>query len=156
MGCEVVAFSGSTLKEAEVLSIGASACYTSESLRSAAFGRGLNILIVTTPIMPDWSVYTPLLASKATIFPLTIGPGLLSFPSMPLLLNGITIQGSVVSPRNVHERMLEFAARHSIKPIVQTFAMSREGIQQAFATLKEGNMRYRGVLVVPEKERLAE
>ena len=74
---------------------------------------------------------------------------------MPLLLNGITIQGSVVSPRNVQQRMLTFAARQGVKPHVQKFAMDREGIEEAFQVLKDGKMRYRGVLVVPEDKRLA-
>ena len=156
MGCDVIAFSETSSKEAEALSLGARACYSTESLKSAKLGRGLDVLIVTAPSPPDWSVYIPLLAPKAKIFPLTIDPGSLTIPSMPLLLNGITIQGSVVSPRNVHERMLDFAARHSVKPIVQKFAMDRDGILNAFEVLKEGKMRYRGVLVVPDEHRLTE
>ena len=46
--------------------------------------------------------------------------------------------------------MLEFAARHGIKPIVQTFPLNKEGIEQAFEKLEGGGMRYRGVLVAEE------
>lgn len=74
---------------------------------------------------------------------------------MPLLLNGITIQGSVVAPRNVIQIMLTFAARHGIKPKVEIFSMDKNGIEDAFSVLKDGRMRYRGVLVVPEEKRLA-
>jgi len=43
--------------------------------------------------------------------------------------------------------MLRFAALHGIKPMKQEFPMSVEGITQAMKTLKEGGMRYRGVLI---------
>ena len=47
----------------------------------------------------------------------------------------------------MHRQMLEFAALHSIKPIVMKFPMSEEGIEDAMGTLRDGKMRYRGVLV---------
>lgn len=153
MGCDVLAFSSTESKESDALFFGASAYYTTQSSKDAKIGRLLDWLIVTASAPPDWSIYLPLLAPKAKIFPLTIGPGNLAMPSMPLLLNGITVQGSVLSPRNVHERMLDFAVRHGIKPVVHRFTMNREGVEQAFGVLKEGKMKYRGVLVVPEQER---
>lgn len=47
--------------------------------------------------------------------------------------------------------MLEFAARHSIKPIIMKFPMNVGGIEEAMKTLDEGKMRYRGVLVPEDK-----
>ena len=153
MGCDVVAFSNSESKDADARSFGASANYTTQSLKNANIGPSIDLLLVAAPTQPDWSLFLPLLAPKAKIFPLTIGPGSITIPSMPLLLNGITVQGSVVSPRNSHGRMLVFAAGHGIKPIVHRFAMDKEGIEKAFEVLKTGKMRYRGVLVVPKSER---
>ena len=155
MGCDVVAFSSTEGKESDAHSFGARECYSAQSLKDAKHGPVLDLLLVTAPAQPDWSVYLPLLAPKAKIFPLTIGPGNVNLPAMPLLLNGITIQGSVVASRNVSERMLAFAARRGVKPQVHKFAMDREGIEEAFGVLKEGKMRYRGVLIVPEGKRLA-
>jgi D-arabinose 1-dehydrogenase-like Zn-dependent alcohol dehydrogenase len=66
---------------------------------------------------------------------------------MALIANGLTIQGSVVAARSVHNHMLEFAALHEIKPIIQKFPMSVEGIEDAMSTLRDGKMRYRGVLM---------
>lgn len=74
---------------------------------------------------------------------------------MPFLLKGITIQETVVASRTVIERMLAFAARHEVKPQVHPFPMDREGIEQAFVVLKEGKMRFRDVLIVPDGKRLA-
>jgi D-arabinose 1-dehydrogenase-like Zn-dependent alcohol dehydrogenase len=43
--------------------------------------------------------------------------------------------------------MLEFAAQHEIKPIMMEFPMTEEGITKAMDTLRDGKMRYRGVLI---------
>jgi D-arabinose 1-dehydrogenase-like Zn-dependent alcohol dehydrogenase len=66
---------------------------------------------------------------------------------MGLLLNGLRVQGSLVAARQIHREMLEFAAHHQIKPIVQTFPLNVDGITDAFNRLESGEMRYRGVLV---------
>ena len=60
---------------------------------------------------------------------------------------GLTIQGSVVAPRYIHKRMLEFAAQHGIKPVIETFPMTEKGIEEGLDKLSGGSMRYRGVVV---------
>ena len=42
---------------------------------------------------------------------------------------------------------MRFAAVHGIKPIVQEFPLTLEGVKEAFEKLENGQMRYRGVLV---------
>lgn len=69
---------------------------------------------------------------------------------VPLVVQGLTIQGSIVASRYVHKRMLEFSALHGIKPIIEKFPMTEKGIQEALDKLKDGSMRYRGV-IVPEE-----
>lgn len=73
---------------------------------------------------------------------------------MPLLMAGLTVQGSVVYPRNTHQRMLAFAARHNIRPQTQTFRMDKAGIVEAFGELAANEMGYQGVLIVPEESTL--
>ena len=65
---------------------------------------------------------------------------------MGLIAGGLTVQGSVVAARSVHRHMLEFAALHEIKPIIMEFPLNEEGITDAMQTLRDGKMRYRGVL----------
>lgn len=43
--------------------------------------------------------------------------------------------------------MLDFAALHGIKPIIEKFPMTQKGVQDALQHLTDGEMRYRGVLV---------
>jgi D-arabinose 1-dehydrogenase-like Zn-dependent alcohol dehydrogenase len=87
------------------------------------------------------------MAPGSTIFPLTVSFNNLSIPSLPLNLAGIRIQGVFISPRHVHNQMLQFSALHGIKPIIQTFPMSVSGIEDALKKLGEGRIRYRAVLV---------
>lgn len=44
-------------------------------------------------------------------------------------------------------KMLRFAAQHKIKPIVQEFPMTVEGIEDAMDKLEKGLIRYRAVIV---------
>jgi D-arabinose 1-dehydrogenase-like Zn-dependent alcohol dehydrogenase len=88
------------------------------------------------------------MASDSTIFPLSIDPtGTFQIPYMQWLLAGIRIQASVVAPRLIHRQMLEFAARNGVKPVMNKFPMTVEGITEAMEVLSSGKMRYRGVLL---------
>jgi D-arabinose 1-dehydrogenase-like Zn-dependent alcohol dehydrogenase len=52
--------------------------------------------------------------------------------------------------RNVHNKMLQFAAFHGIKPIIQTFPLNVEGIEEAMHKLEKGQLRYRAVLIAQD------
>jgi D-arabinose 1-dehydrogenase-like Zn-dependent alcohol dehydrogenase len=66
---------------------------------------------------------------------------------MPVLASELKIQGSLVAAREVHNEMLRFAAVHQIRPIIEQFPMTVDGITEAMTKLEKGGMRYRGVLV---------
>lgn len=87
------------------------------------------------------------MAPSGTIHPLTVSDDELNIPPMPLIMSGLKVQGSLVAARQIHKEMLHFAAVHGVKPIIETFDMSEEGIERAFGRLEEGKMRYRGVLI---------
>jgi len=44
--------------------------------------------------------------------------------------------------------MLEFAAKHDIKPTIEKFPMTKQGVVDAMQKLRDGKVRYRGVLEV--------
>ncbi|KAI7348205.1 hypothetical protein KC336_g22710, partial [Hortaea werneckii] len=73
--------------------------------------------------------------------------GEFTIPYMPALFNGIRVQFSVVASRYIHQRMLDFAALHNIKPIIEKFPMNEKGIKEAMDKLENGGMRYRAVLI---------
>ncbi len=43
--------------------------------------------------------------------------------------------------------MLDFAAKHNIRPWIEEFPMTDEGLNQAFDRLGSGQIRYRAVAV---------
>lgn len=81
------------------------------------------------------------------IYPLTVTDEDLVIPFLPVLIKEISFVGSCTSTPNSVEKMLEFAARHGIKPVLEEFPFTVEGISTALKKLSNGEMRYRGVLV---------
>ena len=62
----------------------------------------------------------------------------------PLLLGQKSIGGSPTGGIVRAKEMLEFCARHQIKPLIETFPMSK--INDAMQHLADGKARYRVVL----------
>jgi len=150
MGCDVVVFSSTDSKKAEALSLGAMEFYATKGVEKLEIGRPVDHFIVTASMNPNWSLYLPILAPMATIYPLTVAGGEFAIPHMGLISRGFRVQGSACASRGVHTKMLEFAALHSIKPIVQEFPLTLLGIEEAIGKLDKGQIRYRAVLVAPE------
>lgn len=69
---------------------------------------------------------------------MSVSEGNLEIPYIPLLLNGIRFQGSVVAPREIHEKMLRVASVHDIKPIIEKIPLNKKGVEQAFEHVDKG------------------
>jgi D-arabinose 1-dehydrogenase-like Zn-dependent alcohol dehydrogenase len=145
MGANVVVLSGSDRKKDEAFKLGAHEFIATKDVKEIKPSRPLDRLLVTTSAQPEWEKIIPAMAPGATIHPLSVDEGNFSIPYMPMLATGLTIQGSIVASRYIHNRMLEFAALHKISPIIEKFPMTEEGINEAMDKLGEGNIRYRGV-----------
>lgn len=89
-----------------------------------------------------------ILARTATIIPLSAPSTDISLPSTPVFFDGYKLQSSLVASRQVHDDMLAFSAHHGVRPVIEKFAFSEKGFKEALGKLKEGKLRYRGVLVV--------
>lgn len=69
-------------------------------------------------------------------------------PALPLVIGGYQVIGSAgAHPQSIKE-MLRFAARHEIKPTIEKYPMTKQGVEEALSKLREGRVRYRGVLEV--------
>lgn len=147
MGCQVVVFSGTENKKDEAFKLGATEFHATKGVKELKLEKPIDNLIVTTSSQPDWQLYLHVMAPGGIISPLSVDMNDLKIPYMPLLVNGLRVQGGIVSARQVHRDMLEFAAAHNIKPVKMTFPMTLEGVKESLKTLEEGKMRYRGVLV---------
>ena len=86
------------------------------------------------------------MTKPGTIYPLTVSDGDLEVPYTPFLFSGLRLQASIVAPRVMYERMLKFAAFHGIEATLQRYRLDEAGIERALADLREGKMRYKGVL----------
>ena len=169
MGCEVVVFSGSEDKREEAMQLGATEFYSMKGKQAGEvnIGKPIKYLLLCSSAQPDWSMYVfspssqlsemaltllncrylPFLAPHCTIFPLTVdGENPVNIALGPLNLRPIRIQGSAVASRTSIVKMLDFAARNNIMPIIQKYRMTVEGIEEALDVIQAGKMRYRGVL----------
>lgn len=146
MGCRVVVLSGSESKKEEAMRLGAHEFIATRGKTELKVSRPLDRLVVTTSFQPNWEQLMPILAPRAMIIPISVSSGNFEIPYMPMLVNGITVQGSLVASRLTHERMLEFASLHDIKPVVQLFDMTEEGILDAMDKLDKGKVHFRAVL----------
>lgn len=87
------------------------------------------------------------MAPNGTIFPLTVDFGTTPIPILSLIVGGKSIQGSASAPHAQLVKMLKFVVQHNIRPAIMKWPLTKEGIEESMKTLREGRMRYRGVLV---------
>jgi len=146
IGASVVVFSSTDSKRDEALRLGATEFYVTKGVKRFDMAK-LDHLLVTTNFLPDWKPFIKAIKPGGTIYPLTVDSGELRLPAIPVVTQGLTIQGSSVASRSVHRKMLDFAARHKIEPIIERFPMTKAGVEEGMEKLRQGKMRYRGVLV---------
>jgi len=147
MGCEVLVFSSTESKREEALKLGAKEYHVLTADSPLDRIRKVNHLLLCGSAQPDFSRVLSLTAAGGKIYALTISFDASSVPMLPLLVNGISIQGSAGAPRAQIRKMLDFAVFHGIKPTIMTWPLNTQGVEDAMRTLREGKMRYRGVLV---------
>ena len=144
-GCEVTAFTSSEEKRAAALELGAH--HTINSRNSAeieAVAGQFDLIISTVNVKLDWNAYVATLKTRGRLH--FVGAALepLDLGVFPLIMGQRSISGSPVgSPANI-ARMLEFAVRHKIEPVIETFRFDQ--VNEALARLRSGQARYRIVL----------
>jgi uncharacterized zinc-type alcohol dehydrogenase-like protein len=144
-GCEVTAFTSSDSKKAEALRMGAHRTINSRSAEELEKVAGqFDFIISTVNVKLDWNAYLGTLKPKGRLH--VVGAVLepLDVSAFSLLTGQRSISGSPVGSPATIAKMLEFAARHKIKPIIEKFPLAR--VNEAFDRLKSGDTRYRIVL----------
>ncbi|XXG98140.1 hypothetical protein Hte_004461 [Hypoxylon texense] len=147
MGCRVVVLSGTAAKRDEALRLGAHEFVATKDQDELQVSHQLDRLLVTTSAQPNWAQLLPILAPGASIHPLSVDGGNFEIPYLPLIAGGITVQGSIIASRYIQKRMLEFAALHQIKPVLEIFPLTEAGIVEAMDKLEQGKIHFRAVLV---------
>ncbi|PYI05405.1 NADP-dependent alcohol dehydrogenase [Aspergillus sclerotiicarbonarius CBS 121057] len=149
MGCDVVVFSSTDDKKEEALKLGASEFYATKGVADYSqlhVSKPIDRLIITSSAKFNLGLFYPVLARNATILPLSVDGGDLTAPYMPTVGLGHSIVGSCICSRYPQNKMLDFAARHQITCMVEKYPMTLAGVREAVDRLRDGKMRYRGVL----------
>ena len=145
-GCEVTAFTSSEAKKDEALGMGAhhSVSSTDPKELEAVAGQ-FDCIISTATANLDWNAYLWALRAKGRLVQLSaILEPLGIANNLPFGFAQRSLTGSAVgSPLRI-ATMLEFAVRHDIKPVVETYKM--EDVNDALEHLQSGEARYRIVL----------
>lgn len=144
-GCEVTAFSSSPDKEAEARSLGADKFVNSRDPEAlAAIAGSLDLILSTVNADLDWDAYVGALRPKGRLHLVGVTPNPISSQIFPLILGQKSLSGSPVGSPAAIAKMLEFAARHNIEPMVEVFPFAE--INAAMDKLRNGKPRYRIVL----------
>ncbi|MEX2962505.1 NAD(P)-dependent alcohol dehydrogenase [Microbulbifer sp. TYP-18] len=144
-GCEVTAFTSSESKRKEAMDLGAH--YTLNSRDPAALeeaaGR-FDVILSTVNVRLDWNQYLSTLRARGRLHLVGATTDSLDISAFQLIFGQRQVSGSPVGSPDTMARMLEFAARHRILPVVEQFPMSE--VNRALEKLASGEVRYRVVL----------
>ena len=144
-GCHVTAFTSTDAKADEAKKMGAHDVINSRSDAALEKAAGSFDFIISTVNVPlNWEAYIAALAPKGHFH--VVGAVLepLGVTAFPLIMAQRSIAGSPVGSPATIATMLDFSARHDIRPITETFPM--EQANEAFKHLEAGKARYRIVL----------
>ena len=144
-GCGVTAFSHTSSKKAEATYFGAHRFVNSTDPADVMnCANSLDYIISTVNVPLDWTTYLVTLKPKGKLVLVGVVLEPIQFGMFPMLVGEkIITSGAVGSPATL-ATMLDFANRHQILPMTETFQMS--DVNDAIAKLKEGKIRYRAVL----------
>ena len=144
-GCEVTAFTSSDDKKKEALTLGAHQTIDSRDSSAIEAAAGyFDLILSTVNVKLDWNAYAGALRPRGRLHLVgaTLEP--LDLSIFPLLMGQRSVSSSPVGSPATIARMLDFAVRHDIRPIIETFPF--EQVNEAFDRLKSGKARYRIVL----------
>jgi uncharacterized zinc-type alcohol dehydrogenase-like protein len=144
-GCEVTAFSTDPDKEAEALEMGADHFINSKDLEAMkSVGNSFDFILSTVDVNLDWSIYMNALRPKGRLHFVGAITTPLQIPVFALIGGQRSVSGSPVGSPAIITKMLDFAARHNIAPVTETFDFSQ--VNEAMEHLAAGKARYRIVL----------
>jgi uncharacterized zinc-type alcohol dehydrogenase-like protein len=143
-GCEVTAFSTTPDKEAEARGLGADHFVpTRDAERLQALANSFDLILDTVNVALDWDLYIAMLKPRGRLHIVGAAPQVTA-SIFPMLGGQKSISGSPLGSPVTIARMLDFAARHKVAPLTETYPLSR--VNEALDRLRSGQARYRVVL----------
>ncbi|KAF7715777.1 Zinc-type alcohol dehydrogenase [Penicillium ucsense] len=147
MGCHVVVLSSSEAKRQEAIEFGASEYHVFKAGQEMKDFKPVNHLLLCGSASVDYQSLIPLMDIHGSIYPLTVDMAPSPVPLLYMNIKGVRIQGSLVASRRSLRSLMNFCAEKKITPTTMTFPLDVQGVEKAMQTLRDGKMRYRGVLV---------
>jgi alcohol/geraniol dehydrogenase (NADP+) len=149
-GCEVTAFTSTAAKADEARSFGAHHIVASrDSNAIKAIAGTLDLLLITVNVPMDWNALLSTLSPKGRMHVVGVVLEPIPVPAFALIVGQRDVSGSPSgSPVDI-ARMLDFAARHDIRPQVEMFPMAK--VNEALKHLADGKARYRIVLEAEDR-----
>ena len=144
-GCRVTAFTSSGAKTEEALALGAHDTVNSRDPEAIAAAAGrFDFVLSTVSASLDWNAYVATLRPKGRLHFVGVTTEPLSLSLFPLLVGQRSVSSSPVGGPSAMAAMLDFARRHDIRPMTETYAF--DDVNAAMARLESGEARYRVVL----------
>lgn len=148
LGCEVTAISRGMSKKSDAEKLGAThyiATSDPESIKARA--NTLDIIVNTGSSFTGshFESLFSLLKPRGTLAFITYPPATEKLTISPSVLihGGYKLQGSLIGSPEEIEYMLEFAAKHNIKPWVETIDINEESLGKAWERMEKGDVKYR-------------
>lgn len=145
-GCEITAISGTNSKEAEARKLGAHNFIASkESAALAKAALQFDVILNTVSGDLDWPALLGTLRPEGKLIICGVPESEVKFQAFPMINFEYKIIGGRLGSPTDTEQMLNFSARHNIKPMIEQFAMNK--VNEAVDHVRAGKARYRAVLV---------
>jgi uncharacterized zinc-type alcohol dehydrogenase-like protein len=144
-GCEVTALTTHPAKAEEARQLGAHRVVPLAEL--ADHPGAFDLIVNTSNHALAWESVLAALAPLGSLHQLGVPLSPLEVPAFPLIVGRRRITGSPTSSPATLLRMVEFCARHGIRPLVEHLPMAE--INTAVERLRSGDVRYRFVLDGP-------
>jgi uncharacterized zinc-type alcohol dehydrogenase-like protein len=144
-GCKVTAFTSSEAKKDEALRMGADRTINSRDPAAIESAAGqFDFILSTVNVKLDWNAYVAALRPRGRLHLVGVTTEPLDLGLFPLIVGQRSVSASPVGNPGVIARMLEFAVRHDVKPIIETFPLDQ--VNEAMERLRSGKAHYRIVL----------
>lgn len=144
-GCEVTAFTTSDDKTDALKSLGAHKVVNTRDEEALKKMRGTyDAVISTVNAELPWHRYIAALAPRGRLITVGVVTKPMGISAGQLIAGQKSVGGSDTGSPAMIAKMLEFCARHNIKPQTEVYEMA--DVNDAIARLKSGKARYRVVL----------
>lgn len=145
MGAHVTAFSSGDAKREQAHELGADVYINSRdggAMRTTR--KSLDILVVTAPADLDWLEYLKALRPNGVLAFVAATSTPVPIPASLLIDRQLAVTGSSIGGRAVMREMLDFSARHAVRPWTETLPFAQ--VNTALERLRRNDVRYRFVL----------